>query len=151
MGYTATDQNIAYLDLDSGVIKRSHHAQFDEAWYLQDICPPVAQLLFDFGVTDDTDIYAALGLTDTDEVESDFCPTGTIDAVTVPWPPVAPGTSKSKSWSVPDVCTVLPLPLLHTHLVIPEHSQIGARAAYAQATPPSSPPITHASCERYYA
>jgi hypothetical protein len=36
LGYTATDQNIIYLDLDSGIVKRSHHAQFDEAWYLQD-------------------------------------------------------------------------------------------------------------------
>ncbi len=34
IGYTATDQNIVYLDLDSGVAKTSHHAQFDEAWYL---------------------------------------------------------------------------------------------------------------------
>jgi hypothetical protein len=35
LGYTATDQNIVYLDLDTGVVKRSHHAQFDKAWYLQ--------------------------------------------------------------------------------------------------------------------
>jgi hypothetical protein len=35
LGYTATDQNIIYLDLDSGIVKQSHHATFDEAWYLQ--------------------------------------------------------------------------------------------------------------------
>jgi hypothetical protein len=35
LGYSATDNNIVYLDLDSGVVKRSHHAKFDEAWYLQ--------------------------------------------------------------------------------------------------------------------
>jgi hypothetical protein len=35
LGYTSTDQNIIYLDLDSGLVKRSHHATFDEAWYLQ--------------------------------------------------------------------------------------------------------------------
>jgi hypothetical protein len=35
LGYTATDQNIVYLDLNTGVVKRSHHAQFDKAWYLQ--------------------------------------------------------------------------------------------------------------------
>jgi hypothetical protein len=35
LGYTATDQNIVYLDLDTGVVKRSHNAQFDEVWYLQ--------------------------------------------------------------------------------------------------------------------
>ena len=32
LGYTATDQNIVYLDLDSGVVKCSHHVEFDEAW-----------------------------------------------------------------------------------------------------------------------
>ena len=52
LGYTATDQNIVYLDLDSGIVKRSHHAQFDEAWYLQDSRPPAAQLLYDLGITD---------------------------------------------------------------------------------------------------
>ncbi len=35
LGYTTTDQNIVYLNLNTGVVKRSHHAQFDEAWYLQ--------------------------------------------------------------------------------------------------------------------
>jgi hypothetical protein len=45
LGYTATDQNIIYLDLDSGVVKSSHHAQFDKAWYLQPKRPPAAQLL----------------------------------------------------------------------------------------------------------
>ncbi len=50
LGYTAMDQNITYLDLDSGVVKASHHAQFDEAWYLQPSCPPAAQLLYDLGI-----------------------------------------------------------------------------------------------------
>jgi hypothetical protein len=31
LGYTATDQNILYLDLDSGIVKSCHHAIFDEA------------------------------------------------------------------------------------------------------------------------
>jgi hypothetical protein len=53
LGYTATDQNIIYLDSDSGVVKQSHHAQFDEAWYLQYSRPPAAQLMFDLGVSDD--------------------------------------------------------------------------------------------------
>jgi hypothetical protein len=35
LGYAVTNQNIIYLDLDSGLVKQSHHAQFDEAWYLQ--------------------------------------------------------------------------------------------------------------------
>jgi hypothetical protein len=136
LGYTATDQNIIYLDLDSGVVKRSHHAQFDEAWYLQDTRPPAAQLLYDLGITDDTDVYAALGLTDSDEVDSDFRPPGTIEALTVPWPPDAPCPPKSACWTVPDACMMLPLPLLHTPLIVPERRQIGARAAYAQATAP---------------
>ncbi len=45
LGYTATDQNIFYLDTSSSVVKSCHHALFDEAWYLQPSCPPVAQLL----------------------------------------------------------------------------------------------------------
>ena len=35
LGYVSTDQNILYLDIDTGLVKHSHHAQFDEAWYLQ--------------------------------------------------------------------------------------------------------------------
>jgi hypothetical protein len=50
LGYTATDQNILYLDMDSGRVKTSHHAQFDEAWYLQPSRPPAPQLLYDLGV-----------------------------------------------------------------------------------------------------
>jgi hypothetical protein len=50
LGYTAMDQNICYLDLNTGIVKRSHHAQFDEAWYLQPNRPPVAQLLYDLGL-----------------------------------------------------------------------------------------------------
>ncbi len=42
LGYASTDQNILYLNLDSGLVKRSHLAQFDEAWYLQPHRPPVA-------------------------------------------------------------------------------------------------------------
>jgi hypothetical protein len=44
LGYTATDQNIIYLDLDSGIVKSCHHAVFDEVWYLQQTRPPAAQL-----------------------------------------------------------------------------------------------------------
>jgi hypothetical protein len=35
LGYTAMDQNITYLNLNSSIIKTCHHAIFDEAWYLQ--------------------------------------------------------------------------------------------------------------------
>jgi hypothetical protein len=53
IGYTATDDNIRYIDVHSGVVKTSHHAVFDEAWYLQPSRPPAAQLLFDMGMEPD--------------------------------------------------------------------------------------------------
>jgi hypothetical protein len=34
LGYTATDENIQYVDVDSRTVKSSHYAIFDEAWYL---------------------------------------------------------------------------------------------------------------------
>ena len=50
IGYTATDKNIRYIDLDSGMVKSSHHAVFDEAWYTQEKRPPTAQLLYTLGL-----------------------------------------------------------------------------------------------------
>jgi hypothetical protein len=38
------------MDIDSGQVKSSHHAFFDEAWYMQQSRPPAAQLLFDCGI-----------------------------------------------------------------------------------------------------
>ena len=43
LGYTASDHNIHYLDMDSGLVKSSHHAVFDEAWYMHPHRPPAAQ------------------------------------------------------------------------------------------------------------
>jgi hypothetical protein len=54
LGYTSTYQNIRYLDINSGIIKTSHHDTFDEAWYLQDSHPPAAQLLHTLGLEDET-------------------------------------------------------------------------------------------------
>ena len=49
LGYAATDQNIRYLDLDSGITKVSHHVVFNEAWYsCSDSRPPTAQFLLDY-------------------------------------------------------------------------------------------------------
>jgi len=62
LGYSATDHNIVYLDLDSGVVKRSHHAKFDEAWYLQQSRPPAAQLLYSLGVAPEDVSYSANGI-----------------------------------------------------------------------------------------
>jgi hypothetical protein len=45
LGYSSSDQNICYLDLNYGIVKTCHHAQFGEAWYLQHECPPGPHLL----------------------------------------------------------------------------------------------------------
>jgi hypothetical protein len=50
IGFTATDQNIRYIDVNSGVVKHSHHAVFDEAWYFQPSHPPATQLLYELGL-----------------------------------------------------------------------------------------------------
>jgi hypothetical protein len=54
IGYTATDQNIQYIDVTSGVVKWWPHVVFDEAWYLQPSQPPAAQLLYDLGLEDES-------------------------------------------------------------------------------------------------
>jgi hypothetical protein len=54
IGYMATNNNIFYIDIVSGIVKHSHHVVFDKAWYLQPSCPPAAQLLYDIGLQDDT-------------------------------------------------------------------------------------------------
>ena len=50
LGYTATDENIRYVDVDTRIVKTSHHAIFDEAWYLQPRRPPFAQMLYELGL-----------------------------------------------------------------------------------------------------
>ncbi len=88
LGYTATDMNILYLDTTLGVVKDSHHAVFDEAWYLQDSRPPAAQLLYDLGL------------------EADDFPTSHPDCTTppptpldVPWPqPIFPPSRIEVAW-----------------------------------------------------
>jgi hypothetical protein len=96
LGYTATDQNIVYLDLETGIVKRSHHAQFDEAWYLQATRPLAAQLLYDLGLeVDDC----------TDTVNMD---------VTPPWPPLPSRDLDLTKWTVSPTCRMTPLPLWET-------------------------------------
>eukprot|EP00804_Cyclotella_cryptica_P009450 CCRYP_017763-RA/>CCRYP_017763-RA protein AED:0.37 eAED:0.18 QI:0/0/0/1/1/1/2/0/848 len=50
LGYTAKDENIQYVDVDTRRVKQSHHVIFDEAWYLQPRQPPFAQMLYDIGL-----------------------------------------------------------------------------------------------------
>lgn len=59
LGYTSTDQNIVYIDLNSGIVKTCHHAVFDEAWYLQPSRPPAAQLLYDLGLSNEHELVTA--------------------------------------------------------------------------------------------
>ena len=130
----ATDNNIVYLDLNSGVVKRCHHAQFDEAWYLQSSRPPAAQLLYNIGIAPDPASYSEAGVI-TPPIASDYHPPGSVDKITVPWPPLH---SPFIPQSVPDMCTQLPLPLGHMASSITPRL-IPARAAKASALEPNTP------------
>jgi hypothetical protein len=134
LGYTATDNNIVYLDLDSGVVKRCHHAQFDKAWYLQSARPPAAQLLYNTGIAPDPVTYSGACVV-TPAVVSDYHPAGSIDKIKVPWPP---NSHSGFAKPVPDMCTRLPLPLGHMALSITPQF-FPARAAKASAPAPNTP------------
>jgi hypothetical protein len=119
LGYTATNQNIIYLNLDSGIVKSCHHAVFNEAWYLQQTCPPAAQLLYDLGLEANSECTSHDGpLPPT--------PAGSITPVTVPWPPLVPKcTGNAQSWVAPLTSLFAPLPLRITDAP----NMIAARAA----------------------
>jgi hypothetical protein len=104
LGFAATDHNIIYLDLDSGLVKRSHHAQCDEAWYLQTTRPPAAQLLYDLGleVEPETAVEPDNGH---DEVHT---------TPSVPWPPIATCVPPCDKFHVSPSCKFTPLPLRET-------------------------------------
>ena len=125
LGYTATDQNIIYLDLTSGIVKSCHHAVFDEAWYLQPSRPPAAQLLYDLGLEADSEPVSVNGpLT--------YAPPHTVEPVTIPWPPAAPTKSKD-IWHAPGPSLHFPLPLRLTDTPTP----VAARAARTSITKPT--------------
>jgi hypothetical protein len=99
LGYMATDQNIIYLDLDSGVVKLSHHVQFDEAWYLQSTRPHAAQLLYDLGILPEDDPLldnSSAG----DVIHSAYSTPGSISPVEIPWPPMALESDYAKKWAI---------------------------------------------------
>jgi hypothetical protein len=80
VGYTATDQNVKYINLTTGTVRMNHNTQFDEAWYLQPSRPLAAQLLYDLG----------LELGDDDCPEDAHTPIELIALSTfnnTPWPP----------------------------------------------------------------
>ena len=134
LGFTATDHNILYLDLDSGLVKRSHHVQFDKAWYLQHTRPPAAQLLYDLGLEVDPE-------DDHDEVPA---------TSHAPWPPIATCAPACDKFCVPPSCIITPLPLRETLearrpltaaaarlLASQESSHTPGIISKAKATPPS--------------
>jgi hypothetical protein len=110
LGYSATNQNIQYLDLMLGVIKTSHHAQFDEAWYLQHKQPPGPQLLYDLGLeVDDTFLSESGPVKDCLQA--------------APYPPPIPKSSLHlPKFKVPCECQQLHLPLHVTDTTTTSHS-----------------------------
>jgi len=130
LGYTATNHNIIYLDLDSGIVKSSHHAQFDEAWYLQKTRPPAAQLLYELGILPDDDPSEA---STTYDVASSAPPPGQFTPVTIPWPPSAPQSTKPHKWDIPPLSRHMHLPL---RALTDSPNTQAARAAAAKVKPP---------------
>ncbi len=126
LGYTSTDQNIIYLDLDSGLVKRSHHATFDEAWYLQPSRPPASQLLYDLGLEAEDIPVSEKGPKIVPLPVSDV----PLTSDPAPWPPSFDYCKSAPKWDVPFQPQMLPLPLQEIALPCP----IAAAAARIQAT-----------------
>jgi hypothetical protein len=114
LGFTATDHNIRYFDLESGLVKRSHHANFDEAWYLQPSRPLAAQLLYDLGL----------------EVDPEDDPKDLMTTSPIPWPPLPTCNPPSGKFLVPLPCTLAPLPLQET---LAAHHPLTAAAVQTHA------------------
>jgi hypothetical protein len=103
LGYTATDQNIVYLDLSSGVVKSSHHAKFDEVWYLQPSQPPAAQLLYNLGFLPEEDTVSNIASAESGTgSEAGYTILGTVSPIKIPWPLMAPVANGCKTWSAPN-------------------------------------------------
>jgi hypothetical protein len=129
LGYTATDQNIVYLDFDSGVVKASHHTKFDEAWYLQPSCPPAAQLLYDLGILPEGDPPSE-SATESELVTLDFRTPSLIEKVLIPWPPMTSVDKGANKWIAPDQSILLHLPLCTLTHKLP--CPITAKAAWTK-------------------
>jgi hypothetical protein len=114
LGFTATNHNIRYLDLESGLVKCSHHANFDEVWYLQPSRLPAAQLLYDLGL----------------EVDPEDDPKDLTTTSPVPWPLLPTCNPPSGKFLVPLPYTLAPLPLRET---LATHRPLTAAAARTHA------------------
>ena len=122
------DQNILYLDLDTGLVKHSHHAQFDEAWYLQLTCPPATQLLYNLGLEADEDSHITVDTTDSAKENH-------IRVLPAPWPPLPPHKLSELTWHVPPLSCITPLPLREMELP----RLITAAAARVPSLPNATP------------
>jgi hypothetical protein len=102
LGYTATDENIRYVDIKSGIVLTCHHAVFDECWYHQHEHPLAAQLLFDLGLavvaskpplTHDSTLITTASTSATPGTDDNTTPTMPLDVPTAtlssPQPPMA--------------------------------------------------------------
>jgi hypothetical protein len=98
LGYTATDQNVIYLDTTTGIVKSCHLTVFDEAWYLQPTRPPAAQLLYNLGLEAKQDFVSISG-----PVLQP--PVSLISPVMVAWPPFADATSAPTLASLSHFCS----------------------------------------------
>ncbi len=107
-------------------MKRSHHAQFDKAWYLQPSRPPAAQLLYDLGLEAD----------DATPSSDEDTENNVITTLPTPWPPLPSLTMKATRWYVPSSCQNTPLPLRETALPRP----IAAAADRVWSNPDAPPP-----------
>jgi hypothetical protein len=114
LGFTATNHNICYLDLESGLVKCSHHTDFNKAWYLQPSRPPAAQLLYDLGL----------------EVDPEDDPKDLTTTSPIPWQPLPTCNPPSVKFLVPLPCTLAPLPLQET---LATHRSLTAAAAQTHA------------------
>ena len=105
--------------MDSGLVKRSHHAVFDEAWYLQQTRPPAAQMLYDLGLERDDRLVCCV----------DGVLTFDADATVAEYPPLPPDLSVSTCHlkrDVPLLACITFLPLRSTEH--PSTSRISATA-----------------------
>ena len=147
LGYTATDENVIYIDLNTGVVKTSHHATFDEAWYLQPTRPPAAQLLYDMGLEFEDDQHAS-EVSDTPDTALASVSTAEFNAA--PYPPTPPllkfGPKHIKSCPAPPTCLISPLPLRET--AAPRHRT--AAAARVSTAPNLQRPANAATIANEY-
>ena len=74
IGYSATDANVRYIDVHSGIVKTSHHAVFDECWFHHSWRPPAAQLLYELGTALTNDLPSKPSPIHTQHVTNDETP-----------------------------------------------------------------------------